>query len=459
MIRRMAARVAVIGAGSAGLAAARGLADAGHRVTLVTDGLVGGECPYLACIPSKAMLHAAAAGRSWDDAVAFRDEAAHHRDDHDSADAVQERGVELVRGRASVAARHRLRVVVDGGEREVAFDDLVVATGAGAVTPPVDGLDGVGFWTSEDALSRPDLPERPVILGGGPIGCELAQIYAGFGADVTLVETERHLLPREPAFVGEQVAAALARGGVRVMTGTAARRVSPTDHGAAVVDLRGEQIRTDRVLVATGKRPRTDGLDLERLGVRLTDAGAVVIDDRCAAAAGVWAIGDVTAIAPWTHWANRQARAVVTNITGDTVDRVDARGVPRTVFTDPAVCCVGTTPDDPEDVAAAGLVREGIDLDDLARGRVDERHDGRIELWGDPEQGLVVGGAAVGPMADAWMHEIVLAVHARVPLATLCDTVHAFPTWNEAVGIIVERLAAACHGCRATSEPARGEHR
>ena len=396
--------VVVLGGGSAGEAVARGLVERRRSVAVVEDRLVGGECPYLACMPSKAMLRAAAEGRSWPDAVRFRDEVAEHRDDSSTAQSLTDAGVDIVRGRGVVTAPGIVRV----GGRELRYTDLVVATGSEAVVPPLEGLDEGAAWTSDDALSSDELPQRLLVLGGGPIGCELAQVYARFGSDVTVVESSDHLLPNEPAFVGDLIRSALEDDGVKVRLGEQLQRAP--DDGT-------------RLLVATGTKPRVEGLGLEVLGIQPDDEGALGTDDRMRVIDQVWAIGDVNGVAPYTHAANYQAKVVVDNLTG-TARRADHRAIPRTVYTDPSVFCVGDTSGEP---AARMQVGE------TARAAVEERDIGIVALYADTEAGVLVGAAVVGPGADHWAAELTLAIRAQVPLSVLADVVHAFPTFSEAL--------------------------
>jgi dihydrolipoamide dehydrogenase len=415
------AGVLVLGGGSAGENIASELAKSGVEVTLVEDGLVGGECPYLACMPSKAMLHAAGDGRSWQDAVRFRDDVAAHRDDTEAAERLAEAGVQLVRARGVVTAPGRIRA----GDHELTYDDLVVCTGAQARIPSVDGMDKVDPWTSEDALATDELPDRLLVLGGGPIGCELAQVYATFSSRVTLIESAPHLLPGEPAFVGELVADALRDRGVEIVTSIEATAVRREANGTVTVELGDAGRRTgDRLLVATGKRPRTDGIGLDVLDVTVDDAAALVTDDRCRAGERVWAAGDVTGVAPFTHTANYQARVVVANLTGRD-RRADYRAIPRAVYTDPAVFCVGRTDED--------LVTAELDLEETARAAVERPGPGRVRLYADPRSRTLVGAAVVGRDADEWGGELTLAIRAGVTVDVLADVVHAFPTFAEAL--------------------------
>ena len=413
------AGVLVLGGGSAGEYIAHDLAKAGSAVVLVENALVGGECPYVACMPSKAMLRAAADGVSWQEAVGFRDSVAAHRDDTSTARRLTDDGVTLVRGRGIITAPGRIRV----GDRELTYDDLVICTGAQARTPPIDGMEAVDRWTSEDALATDELPERLIVLGGGPIGCELAQVYAAFSSTVVLLESAPHLLPGEPAFVGELIAQALRRRGVEVLPSTDATAVRREADGSVTVGLRdGGRRSGDRLLVATGKKPRTDGIGLETLDVSVDDKAAVVTDDRCRAGDRVWAAGDVTGIAPFTHTANYQARIVIANLTGRD-RRADYTAIPRAVYTDPAVFCVGRTDD--------ALVTAEFDLEQTARAAVERPGPGRVRLYADPGTRRLAGAALVGRDADEWGGELTLAIRAGVTVDVLADVVHAFPTFAE----------------------------
>jgi dihydrolipoamide dehydrogenase len=414
--------VVVLGGGSAGEAVARGLAEQGRTVALVESFLVGGECPYLACMPSKALLRAAAQPLPWAEAVGFRDEIAEHRDDSETARSLADAGVAVVRGRGSVTRPG----VVTVGDTTLDYANLVVSTGSAATMPPIDGLDAVPTWTSDEALSSDERPDALVVLGGGPIGCELAQAYARLGVTVTLLETSAHLLPKEPAFCGDRLADALRRDGVDVRTGVTAKRAEPGPDGAVVHLEDGATVAGRRVLVATGKRPRTDGIGLDVLGVRPAGDGSLPTDERCrvVGADRVWAAGDVTGVAPFTHTANYQARVVIANLAGR--DRVaDYRAIPRAVYTDPVVCAVGESPADGGDLLVAGL-----ELAETSRAFI-ERSEGRLELYADPASRRLVGAAAIGPAADEWLAEATVAVRGEIPLDVLTDLVHAFPTYGE----------------------------
>ena len=321
----------VLGAGSAGEWVAGAVADAGRSVALVEKLRVGGECPYVSCIPSKAMLRSAEARalarRAADlggasgpvqvgaDANAFaaavrrRDDLSHRRDDSDAATRIQDRGATLIRAKGRITGPGR----VDGDGRELVYRDLVLATGSRRAVPPIDGLAGVPVWTSDQALSAADYPASVVILGGGAVGCELAQIYAGFAVQVTLIEPADQLAGGEEPVLAGELARRLRAVGVSLRIGMGAARVAPTSAGTAKVFLQdGSAVAADRVILAAGREPATSDLGLENLGITVQENGAVSVDDHCRVQGQehVWAVGDLTGIAPYTHGADYQGRVV-----------------------------------------------------------------------------------------------------------------------------------------------------
>ncbi|WP_380167306.1 dihydrolipoyl dehydrogenase family protein [Jannaschia sp. R86511] len=455
----------VLGLGSGGEYVASTAARRGLSVAAVESRLVGGECPFLACVPSKVLLLAAARARrsgtaladAWREAVAARDEAAEHQDDSDKADDLEGSGVLLVRGRGRVSAPGTVQVdLSDGGTRTLRWTrSLVVGTGAAPVVPDLPGLADVPTWTSDEALTSPDLPRRLLVLGGGAVGCELSQVYASFGVEVTVVETSGHLLPREDPWVGEALAEHLAGAGVTVRTGTSLERVASVDGGVratlrtAADDESGEgaeeHLEVDRVLVVTGRRPNGADLGLDLLGVDVQD-GAVGVDDRCRAldgdgraVDGVVAVGDVTNLSPYTHTANHHARVVLSQLAGHDVRRRDA-GIPRAVYTEPPVFSVGLSEAAARE-AGHDVVTAHQDVTETARAFVERiaSPDGPaahgpagVRLVADAD-GRFLGAAAVGPHADSWAGELALALTAGLPVHLLAEHVRAFPSWSEAI--------------------------
>ncbi len=441
--QQRSAEVVVVGAGSGGQPVAEALAAAGVDVVVVEAFRVGGECPYVACIPSKALLLAAAAGAGWDEAVRRRDEAAEHRDDTATAGSMVEGGVRLLRGTASVTGPGSLSVVTPAGDR-VALGwtrALVVGTGSAPVTPPVDGIDDVDAWDSAEALSVTERPERLLVLGGGAVGCELGQAFARLGSRVTLVEMAPRLLASEQPWVGDLVADALRRDGVDVHLDAAATRVERAGGGVRLHLSGGQVLEADRLLVAGGRRPRGDGLGLETLGIT-PDDGALRTDPRCRVLGAngplpdVFAVGDVTGVAPYTHTAGYQAEIVADELLGRGRD-ADYRAIPRVVYTDPAVSCVGVTTQSADEE----LVSATFDVGDTARAFVERPAvAGRVELLASRD-GTVVGAALVAPQADSWGGELALAVRTGVPAAVLAEHVHPHPAWSEALHPVARELA------------------
>jgi pyruvate/2-oxoglutarate dehydrogenase complex dihydrolipoamide dehydrogenase (E3) component len=435
---QLTAEVVVLGAGSGGQPVAEALAGEGVDVVVVEAFRVGGECPYVACIPSKALLVAAAAGVGWDEAVRRRDAAAERRDDSGTADGMVGKGVRVLRGTGTVTGPGTLDVVTPDGDRvELRWTRaLVVGTGSAPVMPPVDGIDSLPagtLWTSADALSVTDRPGRLLVLGGGAVGCELGQAFARLGSEVTLVEVAPGLLADEQPWVGDAIAEALRHDRVDVRLDAKATRFEPHVNGMRLHLADGSTIDADRLLVAGGRRPRGDALGLEGLGVQ-PDDGALRVDARCrvlgpdGALPDVYAVGDVTGIAPFTHTATYQAEIVTDGLLGRGRD-ADYRAVPRVVYTDPSVFCVGVT----EASADRALVTAAVDVEDTARAFVERPpHAGRVELLADPD-GTLVGAAVVAPHADSWAGELALAVRAGVPVSLLADHVHPHPAWSEAL--------------------------
>lgn len=437
--------VLLLGGGSAGEFLAGRLAAAGRQVALVESLRVGGECPYVSCMPSKVMLNAAQRGTSWAEAVNRRDEVASHRDDSAAAQSMADQGVAVLRGRGRVTEPGRLEV--DGAPHE--WTDLVIGTGSHPVLPPVEGLTDVATWTSDQALSSPDLPDRLVVLGGGPVGCELAQLYARFGAQVTLVEGAERLVGKEPAFVGAALATVLAADGVAVRLGVLASRADRGPDGPRLHLEDGRTLSADRLLVATGRAPTVADLGLDRIGVDADPASGLATDEHCRVVGQqhVWAAGDVTGVAPYTHTANYQAGVIADNLLGRP-RRADYRAIPRAVYTTPSAYGVGVVPGE------AGVVTVEFDLAGTARSVIEAATPlgpaglagGTMQLYADRARGVLVGAAAIGTGAEHWMAEATLAIRAAVPIAVLADVVHAFPTFSEAFEPALRELTAKVGG-------------
>lgn len=422
----------------------------GTSVAVVEAHRVGGECPYVACMPSKALLHEVGLRRlraptagGYAAAVARRDAVAAQRDDREAAAELTNSGAVLVRGRGTIEAAGVLAVhLEDGTTEQIGWRDLVIATGSVAVRPPVPGLSEVATWSSDEALSSAELPTRLVVLGGGPVGCELAQVYATFGSAVTVVESDLRLVPREDPEVGDFLAGVLSAAGVTVRTGVRVDAVEATGaSGSGEARLSdGTSVPFDRLLLATGRRPAVDGIGLANLGF----TGDVLTTDRQGRVTGlqrVWAAGDVTGAAPFTHTATYQGRAVGAGLAGKALP-TELGAIPRAVYTVPPAAAVGLTVAGAEE-AGLRVQREWMPLAKTARGLIDDAVDssGGVYLLADTDAGVLVGACVTGPSADELIGELTLAVRARIPLEVLADVVHPFPTYGEALQPPLRRLA------------------
>jgi pyruvate/2-oxoglutarate dehydrogenase complex dihydrolipoamide dehydrogenase (E3) component len=423
--------VVVLGGGTAGVHVAAEVARAGKSVAVVEAGLIGGESPYLACLPSNSLLLSASRGETWEDAVARRDEVTGGLDDSGLAMRLAEAGVTVIRGAGRITGPGSVEV---SGRKSTSltYSDLVIATGCEPVAPPIEGLSDIPAWTTAEGLCSPDLPRRLIVLGGGPAGCELAQIYAAFGSQVTLIEAEPALLPGEPAFAGEILAAALRRAGVEIFLGSPATKAERTPDGLTLALEDGTRIDADRLLLATGRRPRLTGLGLDTLDILVTPGQALPTTAACLVLGTehVWAAGDVTGITH-THASRYQADVVAANICGQPRE-ADYSAIPRCVFTTPSVYAVG-------EPARAGFVTARVSLGETARGRLGPDEVGCLELYA--ADGVLAGAVAVGPDAATWMAEVTLAIRAKIPVTILADVVHAFPTYGEALQAAFRELA------------------
>ncbi len=344
--------VVVLGGGTAGVHVATEVAGFGKAVALVEAGLIGGESAYLACLPSNSLLLSAARGTTWEDAVARREEVTGGLDDSAPARRLSRAGVTVIRGTGRITGPGQVAVTLapgaDQGTVSLTYSDLVIATGCEPVAPPIEGLSDIPAWTTAQSLCSPDLPRRLIVLGGGPAGCELTQIYASFGSQVTLVEAELSLLPGEPAFAGEILAAALRRAGAEIYLGSPATKAERTSDGLTLALEDGTRIDADRLLLASGRRPRLGGLGLDALGLEVTPGMALPTTTRCEVTgvigfSRVWAAGDVTGTTH-THASRYQASVVAANIGGQRRE-ADYSAIPRCVFTTPSVFAVGVVPD------------------------------------------------------------------------------------------------------------------
>jgi pyruvate/2-oxoglutarate dehydrogenase complex dihydrolipoamide dehydrogenase (E3) component len=453
--------VVVIGMGPGGEYLAGSLAEAGLSVVGVESRLVGGECPYFGCVPTKMMIRAAdllAEGRripgmagaaqvtaDWAPvAERIRNEATDNWDDTAAADRFTGQGGTLARGRGRITAPGEVTVQsLDGGAPSRVFRarrGIVLNTGTAPAVPPVDGLAGTPYWTNREAVEAKQIPGSLICFGGGAIGSELTQVFARFGAEVTVIEAAPRLLPADEPEAGELLAKVFAADGIAVHTGTPADRVSH-DRNLFTVRAGGQVVTADRLLVATGRRSCIADLGLDVVGL---DGGAraVDVDGRMRAADGVWAIGDITGHGAFTHMSMYQAEIACSDILGEPGPAADYRAVPRVTFTDPEIGAVGLTE---AQAREQGLeVRTGItQIPASARGWIHKAGNGGfIKVIEDTRRGVLVGATSAGPTGGEVLGALAVAVRAEVPVATLRNMAYAYPTFHRAIEDALKNLTA-----------------
>jgi pyruvate/2-oxoglutarate dehydrogenase complex dihydrolipoamide dehydrogenase (E3) component len=450
--------VVCLGGGVAGEALAEGLRDSGLTLAVVERELVGGECPYWGCIPSKTLLRSAETLSEADRArllAAARVEwtvdfpkvskrvlwMARNLDDSRPAAAMEATGARLFRGEGKLTD---LRTVAVGSEQLVARRAVVIANGSTAAIPPIPGLDTVEFWTNRQAAIPKELPASLAILGGGAIGVELGQAFARLGSKVTVIEAGRSFLGHEEPEAGAALRPHLEADGITLMIGdpcVGVEKQSARQKGSAVVAhlKSGAVVSADRLLVATGRRPNADAW--RATGIAQTERGWLKVDpSTLEVRPGVFGAGDITGLGGFTHLAYYHGQVIARRLRG--IDaKADHTAIPRVTFTDPEIASVG-----PSEAAARArgidVVVATADPAEAARGYIHDFHGGAIKLVGDRERGVLIGATLVTPRAGEILGELVLAIKVGTPLKTLADVIHPFPAFNRVLGQCLDDLAA-----------------
>jgi pyruvate/2-oxoglutarate dehydrogenase complex dihydrolipoamide dehydrogenase (E3) component len=447
--------VVVIGMGPGGEHVANELAAAGLSVAAVEQRLVGGECPYWGCVPSKMMIRAAgllAEGRripgmagssvispSWSPVSRrIREEATDSWDDTVAADRFTGAGGTLFRGHGAITGPGTVSV---GDQVLRAGRGIVINCGTAPAIPPVPGLAGTPYWTNREIIETEEVPHTLAVLGGGAIGAELAQVFARFGAIVTVIEALGQLLPLEEPEAGALLAGVFSREEIAVRTGVAAQSVRHSGGRFAITLASGEELAADRLLVATGRTTDLAGLGVASIGLD-ERARTIETDGSMQAAPGVWAIGDVTGKGAFTHMSMYQAGIVIDAILGRPHHPAEYHAVPRVTFTDPEIGSVGLTEAQARDKLGDG-VRTGLSqLPSSARGWIHKAgNEGLIKLVADGGRGLLVGATSAGPAGGEVLSMLTLAVHAQLPVQRLREMIYAYPTFHRAVEDALSQLA------------------
>lgn len=434
--------------GPAGEVVASRLLDQGLRVAVVERELIGGECAYWACIPSKTLLRPPEAraearraaglsepGQDWPEIAAYRDYMIRGLDDSGQVESWEKRGATVVKGEARFVAPQQLEVA----GRLIEAERIIIATGSDPRIPPIDGLSEAGYWTNREATTVAELPTSIVILGGGPVGIELGQFFRRMGVEVALVATGARLIPREEPGISSQILDVLESEGIDVRLGVAPERARREGDRRILSLADGSEVSGQELLVATGRSPRVQGLGLEKLGVQVRPEG-VAIDGRCRAGDGVWAIGDATGLMPFTHVGMYQGRITAADIAGEEVS-ADYSAIPRVVFSDPEIAAVGLTRAQAEEKGIEVTSAEVSLADVIARPWTFERDPrGSLGVLADRKRKVLIGAWAVAPLAGEWIHYAALAIKTRTPVSVLRDTVAQFPTFTEGYLKAIEKL-------------------
>jgi pyruvate/2-oxoglutarate dehydrogenase complex dihydrolipoamide dehydrogenase (E3) component len=424
----------IIGGGAGGLGASRAARWAGANVLMVNDGPPGGDCTFTGCVPSKTLLASASQGLCFDDAIARVASTIERIAATETADVLRKEGVQYLEGRARFTTHDTIVV----GNQRISAPKIIVATGGRPMVPPIPGLDDVDVMTTQDVFSMTSAPRSLGIIGGGAVGCELAQAFAGLGIAVTLFEGLPRLLAREEPEASDVVETALRNAGIEVNTAAMIERVERREGGIALITGDGETV-VDRLLMAAGRLPNSGEMGLEGLGVTLDPRGHIKTDDRLETdVRGIYAVGDVTGKMPFTHAAHEMGLLATGNALRKGIrGKFKTSWIPWATFTDPEVARIGMT--EAEAAEHGGRVAE-LPLAEMDRAITDGRTEGFVKLIAGPKLltrnafgGQMLGATIVAPRAGEMIHEIALAMRMRAFTGRIAQTVHAYPTWSFAV--------------------------
>ncbi len=446
----------VIGAGIAGETCAYALWTAGRRVALIERDRIGGECAYWATVPSENVLgpvdarrraqaaaHTAAPSLASLRTLASADALLAYVREAAQLAAIEREGGTFLAGEAHLEGHGKVQV----GARQLEAPQMVIATGSEPAIPDIPGLAQSEYWTNREATTAQAIPPSVIILGGEAHAIELGQRFRLFGAEVTLISQQEHLLAHEEPAVGEQLAQHLHQQGLRVVLGRTVQRVERGGDPAYILPLDdGTQVRGQALVVATGRRPRTQALGLDQVGVQVGQRG-IVVDERCRAAEGIWAIGDVTGVTPLSHLALYQARLAADDLLGHGHSAY-YRSVPRVLYTSPQVAMTGSPITrqggrSPSDFAAVSLdLKERLHSSASARPTA----GGKLTLYADVRRGVLVGAWAIAPDASEWIELAILAIRTEMPLAVLRDVLEQFSSVGDVYLAALDQMASATEG-------------
>lgn len=447
--------VVIIGSGSGGGVAAHTLVKAGKKVAIIEADHIGGECPNFGCVPTKALLQAAETYEVATTAEQFgikvegvtpnfnaiqkwREKAVYRTGTHIGGEAFKSEGITPIHGRAHFIDKHTVSI----GKQRVTAKKFIISTGTRDFIPPIEGINSIGYITYKDAIAMKQPPESMFIVGGGAIGCEFAQYFSTFGVKLHMAEFAPRLLAKEDAEVGDLLKALFEQRGIKVHTATEVKKVEKSADGKKIVhfvtDGQAHQTTVDEILMAAGKIPNTD-LGLENAGIEYDRRGIKVNTEMQTTAKHIYATGDVAGPYAFTHMASYQSRIAAHNIVY--ADKLQAKyhAVPRCVFVEPEVATVGMTQAEAE-AQKLDLKIAAVPISIVGRSNTSNKSAGFVKVMATKSKGVIVGAAIIAPRAGEMIHELTLAVNLGLTVDDVASTIHAFPTWSEAVRVACARL-------------------